>query len=155
MLRGLGHTDWEFTHEVLRLTIDVEKDGKYGLATSHREGGKIPRGMANQSDVEGWAISAATISPLRNTSILPISFQDANRSEEATRRYDETFLMKRPRTRAKLLLGDGFVGGYLSTYQTRGTGDLTCKKYEYGSSNEVEDQDNGPSGRPSYINIEG
>ena len=128
MLRGLGHTEWESTHEVLRLTIDIEKTGKYGLATSNREGGKTPRGMANQSDVEWWAISAATISPLKNTSVQPISFQDANRSEEATRRYDETILMERPRTKAKPLLGDGFVGGYLSTYQTRGTGDLSTYK---------------------------
>ena len=34
----------------------------------------MPRGMANQSDVEGWAISAAMISPLSYISILPTSF---------------------------------------------------------------------------------
>ena len=59
--------------------------------------------------------------------------------------------MKRTWTRTKLLLGDGFVGGCLSTYQTRGTGDFTHTKYEYV----VGDQDYGPSRGPSYINIEG
>ena len=61
-------------------------------------------------------ISAATISPLSDTFVLPISFQDAGRSEEANIRYDEAFPMERPRTRTELILGDDFMGGYQSTY---------------------------------------
>ena len=37
----------------------------------------------------------------------------------------------------------------------RGTGDLTCTKYEYGSIDKVGDQDYRPSRGPSYVNIEG
>ena len=71
------------------------------------------------------------------------------------RRYGETFFMERPQISIELLFGDGFRGVCLSTYQIRGTGDLTHTKYEYGSANKVGNQDYGPSGGPSYINIQG
>ena len=53
MFRGIWHTKWEPTHEILRSNIEVEKDAQYGLAAGHREGGKTLGGMANQGDVEG------------------------------------------------------------------------------------------------------
>ena len=72
--------------------------------------------MANQSDVEGRTTSATTMSPLNNTFILPISSQDAGWSEEVNRRYDEAIPIERPLTKTETMLGDGFVGGCLSTY---------------------------------------
>ena len=116
MLRGLGHTDPEFTHEVLGLSIDMDKDDKNRLAAGSREGEKTPRGVANQSEVKGQMTSASIIGPLSDTFVLPINFQDLSWSEEAKRRYDEAIPMESPQIKTKPMLGDGFVGGCLSSY---------------------------------------
>ena len=71
-------------------------------------------------------VGAATISLFCNTFVLLVNFQGASRSEEETRRFDETFLMTWPGTGTEPLLEDGFVGYHLSTYQARGTTDLTA-----------------------------
>ena len=60
--------------------------------------------------------SAVTISPLGDTCVLPINFQDAGWSEEASRMYDEAIPMERPQTRTKPMIGNGFMGGCLLTY---------------------------------------
>ena len=73
--------------------------------------------MANQGDVRGGGgIGAGMVNPFGNTSILSLSIQSANRSEEATERLDDTFPMKRHWTGKKSLLGDGLMGCRLSTY---------------------------------------
>ena len=63
--------------------------------------------------------------------------------------------MERPRTKTKLMLGNGFMGSCQSTYLKRWIGDLTCTKYELCSTNKVGDHDYGALGGPSYINTKG
>ena len=54
--------------------------------------------------------------------------------------------MERPWIGTEFSLGNSFMGCHLSTYQVRGTGDLTRTQYEYGSTDEEGDLDYGPSG---------